>query len=34
MKYTDYPYFLHIKDADVANTMKEIFNFLWNVAKE
>jgi len=34
MKYANYPYFLHIKDIDVANTMKEIFNFLWNIAKE
>jgi predicted transcriptional regulator len=34
MKYANYPYFLHIKDADVANTIREIFNFLWNIAKE
>lgn len=34
MKYTDPPYFLHIRDTDIAKTMKEIFNFLWNIAKE
>jgi predicted transcriptional regulator len=34
MKYANYPYFLHIKDADVANTIREIFNFLWDIAKE
>jgi len=34
MKYVSYPYFLHIKDADVANTIREIFNFLWGIAKE
>jgi predicted transcriptional regulator len=34
MKYSDAPYFLHIKDADIAKTVKEMFNFLWNIAKE
>ena len=34
MKYSNAPYFLHIRDADIANTVREIFNFLWNIAKE
>jgi len=33
MKYTDLPTFLLVKNEEVANTFKEIFNFLWETKK-